>query len=184
MRQFPPDRGAEAAFVGRSNAGKSSAINAISGRRNLARVSKLPGRTQQINFFSLGDGQRLVDLPGYGYARAPVATKARWQRLIEDYLRHRQSLCGLVLLMDIRHPLAALDGQILDWCNAVQLSVHILLTKADKMSRGAAMAVQHDVVKRVRERYGAGGNFSVQIFSALKATGVADVRARLCEWLQ
>ncbi len=131
------DTGYEIAFAGRSNAGKSSAINTLTNQKQLARASKKPGRTQMINFFSLGNpDQRLVDLPGYGYAAVPEDMKRVWQKELENYLIHRQSLQGLVLLMDIRHPLQHFDTMMLEWAHSRKLFVHILLTKADKMNRG------------------------------------------------
>jgi len=159
--QLPADRGAEVAFAGRSNAGKSSALNAITDQKALARVSKTPGRTQQINVFPVGDAileaaivdrhdsdheivdrhdpaYRLIDLPGYGYAKAPPAMRAHWQEALPRYLETRKSLRGLILIMDVRHAMGPLDTQMLDWCAAANLAVHVLLSKADKISRGAA----------------------------------------------
>ncbi len=176
----PPDEGAEVAFAGRSNAGKSSALNVISGQRALARTSKTPGRTQQINFFDLGDTMRLVDLPGYGYARVPVAMKEKWQRSLTEYLQTRQSLRGLILLMDCRHPLNNYDRQMLMWCADGGLATHILLTKSDKLKRGPASSGLLAVRKRLPEFH---PQASVQLFSALKKTGVDEARAVLNSWL-
>ncbi len=176
-RDLPPDAGAEVAFAGRSNAGKSSAINAITGQRGLARTSKTPGRTQLINLFELDSERRLVDLPGYGFARVPVAVKRHWQALLESYLTERECLRGLVLMMDIRHPLTDFDRQMLAWMQPTGVAVHILLTKADKLSRGAGQKVLHQVRREL------GDTATVQIFSALKNEGVDTARAHLAAWL-
>lgn len=175
--QFLPDTGREVAFAGRSNAGKSSAINVIVARRNLARTSKTPGRTQLINFFALADDQRLVDLPGYGFARVPDRVRDHWRRLMEAYFRERRSLAGLMLIMDCRRPLMDFDVQMLDWAAHMGRPVHILLTKADKLSRGKASATLHAVRRDVDEGVG------VQLFSALKGTGVAEARVALDRFL-
>ncbi len=180
IRTAPPDQGREVAFAGRSNAGKSSALNAISGVRSLARTSKTPGRTQLLNFFSLDAGRRLVDLPGYGYARVPEAVKLQWQAAIAEYLQKRTALCGLILVMDVRHPLTDQDLQMLRWCEAAQLRVHILLTKADKLNRGPGMAVLQKVRKDL-EAYRL--PVSLQLFSALKHAGVDEARELLKSWL-
>ena len=180
LAQLPPDRGAEVAFAGRSNAGKSSALNALTGRRGLARTSKTPGRTQQINFFDLDPEHRLVDLPGYGYARVSRALQARWQALMAAYLEQRRSLKGLVLLTDVRHPLTEGDRQLLEWCRQARLPVHVLLTKADKLSRGRALAVLEQLKARLAEPY---PELSMQLFSAQKKTGVDQARARVVHWL-
>ncbi|WJW75463.1 ribosome biogenesis GTP-binding protein YihA/YsxC [Thiohalobacter sp. IOR34] len=181
LSQAPPDEGREAAFAGRSNAGKSSALNAISGQRALARTSKTPGRTRLINFFQVTGEARLVDLPGYGYAKVSQKVKAEWQRHLAEYLERRRSLAGLILLMDIRHPLTEADLQMLGWAQAAGLPVHILLTKADKLKRGPAQAALLGVRKALRE---AGIEASVQLFSALKKTGLDEVRALLSDWLE
>lgn len=179
-RQLPADVGAEAAFAGRSNAGKSSAINALCEQKRLAQISKTPGRTRALNFFRVDDGRMLVDLPGYGYAQAPAAMRTQWKMLIEHYLNRRQSLRGLVLVMDIRHPLTDYDWQLLMWCQARALPVHILLTKADKLSRGAAASSLQSVRRSLRTR---DTNASLQTFSTLKRHGVEEARAVLDAWL-
>ena len=182
LRQLPADEGLEVAFAGRSNAGKSSALNAITGISSLARTSKTPGRTQQINFFRLDETRYLVDLPGYGYAKVPERIKQHWQHTLECYLQTRASLRGLILVMDIRHPLKEFDRQMLLWCQQVDMPVHILLTKADKLKRGAAQRSLREVESHLRgihlEQAG------VQTFSSLKRCGIEQVQARLDEWLE
>lgn len=178
--QCPPDQGWEVAFAGRSNAGKSSAINSLTGNRKLARTSKTPGRTQLINFFSVGEQQRLVDLPGYGFAKVPEAVKREWTRQLESYLQQRQSLRGLVLLMDVRHPLQAFDQQMLGWAMAADMPVHILLTKADKLKKGPASNNLLQVRRQLQDR---SDMISVQLFSALKHTGHKELRQVLDAWL-
>ena len=175
-----PDIGREAAFAGRSNAGKSSSLNLLTGQRQLARVSKTPGRTQMINFFEVEPDRYLVDLPGYGYARVPEAIRRHWGALLERYLRERQALRGLLLLMDIRHPLTELDQRMLDCCVARELPTHILLTKADKLSRGAAQSALHQVRKALWTDH---PQATVQLFSATTRQGVEEAHARLDEWL-
>jgi GTP-binding protein len=181
LNQAPPDIGAEVAFAGRSNAGKSSAINTITGQKGLARTSKTPGRTQQLIFFSLDQARRLVDLPGYGYAKVPLAVQSQWQQTLERYLHTRESLRGLVLMMDIRHPLTAFDQHLLTWCQLSNMPVHILLTKADKLSRGQGCATLQQVQKQVTQEYT--GEITIQLFSALKSQGIAEAKARLDHWL-
>jgi GTP-binding protein len=176
----PPDTGAEIAFAGRSNAGKSSALNAIVRQRALARASKTPGRTRQINFFRLDDKLRLVDLPGYGYARVPERVKIEWQRHLAEYLRTRASLRGLVLLMDCRHPLTEYDQQMLLWCAAAELPVHVLLTKSDKLKRGPATASLLAVRHRLGELH---DRATAQLFSALRKQGVDQAREVISRWL-
>jgi GTP-binding protein len=167
------DTGYEIAFAGRSNAGKSSAINALTNQKQLARASKKPGRTQMINFFSLGNpDQRLVDLPGYGYAAVPEAMKIVWQKELENYLIHRKSLQGLVLLMDIRHPLQHFDVMMLEWAYSRHLFVHVLLTKADKLNRGPASKVLLDVQQQLKKMK---LNFSIQLFSSLNKQGLEEL---------
>lgn len=180
LAQAPPDAGAEVAFAGRSNAGKSSAINALTGIGALARTSKTPGRTQHLVFFALDGTRRLVDLPGYGYARVSEQVKRQWQQTLEDYLHHRRSLQGLVLVMDIRHPLTDYDQQMLQWCAGAGLAVHVLLTKADKLKRnGANQALFH--VRRTAGRLCPGA--TVQTFSALRRAGVEELHRVLDTWL-
>ena len=167
------DTGYEIAFAGRSNAGKSSAINALTNQKQLARASKRPGRTQMINFFSLGNpDQRLVDLPGYGYAAVPEAMKIVWQKELENYLIHRKSLQGLVLLMDIRHPLQHFDVMMLEWAHSRHLFVHVLLTKSDKLNRGPASKVLLDVQQQLKKMK---LNFSIQLFSSLNKQGLEEL---------
>ena len=175
---FPADSGREVAFVGRSNSGKSTAVNAIAGARKLARVSKTPGRTQLINFFALDEERRLVDLPGYGFARAAPAVQARWQRLIETYLRDRASLVGLVLTVDARRGLMQLDDQLLRWLESHRdLPVAVLLTKADKLARAAALDVERATAAAL------GAKPFVARFSALTGDGVDEARGWLDERL-
>lgn len=176
----PADSGMEVAFAGRSNSGKSSALNALTNRKALSRVSKTPGRTQHLIFFQLDDQRRLVDLPGYGYARVPLKVKQQWQSAMETYLNQRQSLRGLILLMDIRHPLTDFDKQMLNWCQQCQMPVHILLTKADKLKRGAAL----NTLMQVKRTLSEDANISLQLFSASKKTGVDEARAMLDNWLE
>ncbi len=192
LSQLPPDEGYEVAFVGRSNVGKSSALNAITRRRSLARTSKTPGRTQQINFFTLDESRRLVDLPGYGYAKVPEAVKRHWQAVLGRYLSGRKSLCGIIILMDIRRPLTDFDIQMLDFCHQSGVPACVLLTKADKLKRGPASAVMHQVKSILQEDYseltprtgGGKQSFSVHLFSALKKQGVDAVHRQLDAWLQ
>jgi GTP-binding protein len=178
--QFPQDAKIEIAFAGRSNVGKSSAINAIANRRKLARTSKTPGRTQQINFFSLGDTARLVDLPGYGFAQVPLAVKNKWQKTIHTYLAERQNLIVLVLLMDIRHPLTDLDQQMIAWASDSDLPTQVLLTKADKLKRGKAATT---VLKVEKELSKIKGQFAVEPFSSLSYIGVEAMRKQMAEWV-
>jgi GTP-binding protein len=173
--QCPPDFGAEVAFVGRSNAGKSSAINAITHRQGLARTSKTPGRTRLLNFFELLPGKRLVDLPGYGYASGPASERRTWQPLI-DALHARASLHGLFVIVDARRGLAAGDAGLLEWA-APEHRVHVLLAKADKLNRSEAGQALRDAMGVL------GARGSVQLFSALKGTGVAEAEDTLAAWL-
>lgn len=182
IRECPPEEGVEVAFAGRSNAGKSSAINTLTNNGKLARTSKTPGRTQLINFFDLSTSQRLVDLPGYGYAKVSRDMKEQWQRYLSEYLHSRKCLAGLVLLMDIRHPLQEFDTTMLNWAAEVEMPVHILLTKADKLSRGNAGSVLLDVKKEMKAA-GLSDLVSAQTFSALKNTGVDTLKLKLQEWL-
>lgn len=177
---LPPDTGREVAFAGRSNAGKSSALNLLTGQRSLARTSKTPGRTQLLNVFEVAPEHYLVDLPGYGYAQVPEATRRHWQMLIGQYLRKRSALRGLLLLVDVRHPLTALDRQLLLFRAESGLAAHILLTKADKLSRGKAMAALHQLQATLRTDF---PGISAQLFSSLSGEGADQARAQLDEWL-
>lgn len=178
--QLPPDLGYEVAFAGRSNAGKSSALNCLTGIKSLARTSKTPGRTQLINLFSIDEERRLVDLPGYGYAKVALQVKLEWQKNLAHYLDARQSLKGLILLMDIRHPLKDLDQMMIDWALNRELPVHILLTKADKLSRSEVK----NIVIKVRLHYALADHLiSVQSFSSLKKEGVSDLITQLNHWM-
>ena len=183
LKQCPDDVGCEVAFAGRSNAGKSSAINTLTRNKNLARTSKTPGRTQMINFFQLGEDRRLVDLPGYGYAKVPVAMKAQWDRHMAEYLQARKSLGGLILLMDIRHPLQDYDRQMLNWAAQAGLPVHILLTKSDKLKRGPAQSTLLKVERFLREMDPGITLLTVQTFSSLKKLGLPELEAQLNHWL-
>lgn len=179
VEHLPADEGFEVAFAGRSNAGKSSALNCLTGIKQLARTSKTPGRTQLINLFSLDDQRRLVDLPGYGYAKVAQQVKQDWQKNLAHYLEVRQCLKGLVLLMDCRHPLKDLDKMMVDWSLDRELPVHILLTKSDKLSRSE---VKNTVLK-VRRHYQLMEEFiTVQAFSSLKKEGVDELITKLNEW--
>lgn len=178
----PADHGAEVAFAGRSNAGKSSAINTLTGNRKLARTSKTPGRTQLINFFDLDQNRRLVDLPGYGYAKVSRGMKEQWQKHLFDYLQRRESLRCLVLLMDIRHPLQDLDTELLNWAVQVEMPVHILLTKSDKLRAGQRKSTVLKVQKHLREA-AVDDLVTVQAFSSLKKEGLSELEAVLGGWL-
>ena len=183
LQQCPSEEGAEVAFAGRSNAGTSSAINRLTDNGKLARTSKTPGRTQLINFFSLGTPTlRLVDLPGYGYAKVPLATKNEWQKHLSAYLEKRESLMGLVLLMDIRHPLQNFDVMMLQWAGDIGMPLHILLTKADKLKRGAAKTALLQVRQHVQKE-GLQELASVQLFSAQNGDGVPELEQKLSGWL-
>jgi GTP-binding protein len=176
-----PATPAEIAFVGRSNAGKSSAINTLTNHTRLAYVSKTPGRTQHINFFELANGAFMVDLPGYGYAQVPEAIRTHWVRLLGDYLQHRAQLIGLVMIMDIRHPLKALDVQMLDFFALTGRPVHILLSKADKLSKNdqiKSLSAVKQALKPFTERQ----QVSVQLFSSLKKQGMAEVETVVAGW--
>ncbi len=173
--QAPPDGGREVAFAGRSNAGKSSALNALTTQNRLARTSKQPGRTQQLNFFALDEQRRLVDLPGYGYAKVPLEVKRHWHKAIEGYFARRQSLTGLVVIMDVRHPLTEFDRQMIAWCVHRQLPARLVLTKADKLKRGPAQAT----LLQVRRETEALGPITAQLFSATKRSGIEELQAWL-----
>lgn len=181
VEQCPADAGREVAFAGRSNAGKSSAINALCHQSALARTSKTPGRTQQLIFFMLDEARRLVDLPGYGYAKVPDAVKRDWQHHMAAYLEQRESLAGLVVVMDIRHPLTDFDLQMLHWGGRADLPMLVLLTKADKLKSGAARSTQLTVERAVSDLV---GRIEVMLFSALKRQGVDALQGRLDRWLQ
>ncbi len=178
LAQCPEDEGAEIAFCGRSNAGKSSAINALTDQRGLARTSKTPGRTQLINFFTLNDETKLVDLPGYGYAKVPISVKEHWHQHLDEYLRNRKSLRAMVLLMDIRHPLKEFDNMMIQWSIDSGLPLHILLTKADKLKRGG----QQNGLLGVRKQLPV--EITVQIFSATKKIGIKELKKSLTNWLE
>lgn len=183
LQQCPEDSGCEVAFAGRSNAGKSSAINTLTRNKGLARTSKTPGRTQLINHFEIESDKRIVDLPGYGYAKVPKAIKAKWDRNLAEYLQMRRSLVGLILLMDIRHPLQEFDQQMLNWAAQAGLPVHILLTKADKLKRGPATNALLGVEKLLRDMDPGYTLLSAQIFSSLKKTGLPELEQLLSQWL-
>lgn len=176
----PSDIGSEVAFAGRSNAGKSSAINTLTDNKKMAKTSKTPGRTQLINFFTITDQQRLVDLPGYGFAKVPLQVKFEWQKHLEEYLRHRMSLKGLILLMDCRHPMQDFDRMMLDWAHNSNMPVHILLTKADKLKKGPAKNTLLSVQKELES---IPGNVSAQLFSSMKRTGLSSLKTVLAGWL-
>lgn len=180
LSQLPSDQGAEVAFIGRSNAGKSSAMNTITGIKGLARTSKTPGRTQMINFFSVDGQRRLVDLPGYGYAKVPRTMQERWGNNINEYLQTRQSLQGLFLIMDIRHPLRDLDQQLIHWTVDCNLPLHILLTKADKLSKNEVRNTLESVSDAL-EVYG--DTVSVQVFSSNDRAGLDEAVNVLNDWL-
>lgn len=180
-RDFPPDEGLEVAIAGRSNVGKSSAINTLLNRKKLARTSSTPGRTQQVIFYALGEpDRRLVDLPGYGYAKVPAEVKAGWAELMEGYLHGRRSLAGLVLVMDIRRPLQAFDQQLLDWADFFDLPLHVLLTKADRAKKNEARRNAEWLAADLASRF---PEVTVQQFSAAKGTGTEVLRQRLADWL-
>lgn len=180
LRDLPLDSVAEVAFVGRSNAGKSSAINTLAGRVRLAHVSKTPGRTQHLNYFIVKPGKYLVDLPGYGFAKAPESIRSQWEGLLGPYLQKREPLVGLVMIMDARHPLTDLDRRMLDWFLPTGRPVHVLLSKADKLSRQEQTRVLRQVKQAMSEW---GGRCSVQLFSSLKKTGVEACEDVLGRWL-
>jgi GTP-binding protein len=182
LRDLPQDAVREVAFAGRSNAGKSSAINALAGRVRLAYVSKTPGRTQHLNYFTLAEGRYFVDLPGYGYAKAPAEIRAQWEGLIGPYLSKRQQLAGLVVIMDIRRPLTDLDLRLIDWFRPTGRPIHILLSKADKVSRQEQTKILRSV-KAELATWGGAELYSVQLFSSLKKTGVEEAESVLAGWL-
>lgn len=179
LRDLPPHGGKEVAFAGRSNAGKSSAINTLANHTRLAFTSKTPGRTQHINYFALSDDSFIVDLPGYGYAQVPPDVQQHWEHLLSQYLQTREALCGLVVIMDARHPLTPLDEQMLDWFAPTGKPVHVLLTKSDKLSRQQATLTLNRVKSFLAEHF---PFCSVQLFSSLKKTGVDEAEAVIAKW--
>lgn len=181
LHQLPADEGIEVAMAGRSNAGKSSVLNRITQQHSLARVSKTPGRTQMINIFVIDQHRRLVDLPGYGFAKVPIAAKRKWQKTVDAYLGRRESLYGLLLIMDIRHPLKDMDVQLLEYCDEVGLAVHILLNKADKLSKSLAVQTMHQVKAALANHRHA---ISIQCFSATKGDGMKELLTVLNSWYQ
>ncbi len=180
LRDLPADSQCEVAFAGRSNSGKSSAINTLANHSRLAFVSKTPGRTQHLNYFRLDDGKYLVDLPGYGFAKAPEEIRSQWEGLLAPYLRHREALRGLVLIMDSRHPLTELDLRMLAWFAPTGKPIHVLLSKADKLTRDEQARSLGQVQAALNDL---GGNCSVQLFSSLKKTGIPEAELALACWL-
>jgi len=178
LQQLPPDEGFEVAFAGRSNAGKSSAINALTDQKSLARTSKTPGRTQQIVIFDIDEDRRIADLPGYGYAKVPAKLKAHWRQVMQKYFEQRQCLKGVVLVMDIRHPMREFDEQMLHWCSISGLPCHLLLTKSDKLKRGPAQAA----VLKVRKMLPPVA--TAQVFSSKSRAGLTELISRLNEWYE
>jgi GTP-binding protein len=181
LRDLPRHGGREVAFVGRSNAGKSSAINTLANHTRLAFTSKTPGRTQHLNYFALGDGNFLVDLPGYGYAKVPPDVQRHWEQLLGEYLQTREELAGLVIIMDARHPLTELDENMLDWFAPSGKPVHILLTKSDKLSRQQATLTLNRVKSHLTEYF---PQCTVQLFSSLKKIGMEEAEGVIAGWLQ
>ncbi|OTA15446.1 ribosome biogenesis GTP-binding protein YsxC [Xenorhabdus vietnamensis] len=179
IRHLPQDVGIEVAFAGRSNAGKSSALNALTRQKSLARTSKTPGRTQLINLFEVEEGVRLVDLPGYGYAEVPEEMKRKWQKALGEYLQKRECLLGLVVLMDIRHPLKDLDMQMIEWAIVMQVPVMVLLTKADKLASGARKS---QLAKVRQELASLDGDIQIEYFSVLKKIGIDKLEQKLDLW--
>jgi len=180
IRRLPEDSGIEVAFAGRSNAGKSSALNTLTNQRGLARVSKTPGRTQLINIFEVAPNRRLVDLPGYGFAKVPIEMKKKWQKALGEYLEKRECLKGLVILMDIRHPLKDLDMDLIQWAADSDLPILALLTKCDKLSQGKRSAEVLQVKKALSSL---NADITVQAFSSLKYTGLEQANGIICQWL-
>ncbi len=180
LRDLPIDAIAEVAFAGRSNVGKSSAINALADHTRLAFVSKIPGRTQHLNFFALGEGRYFVDLPGYGFAKAPEEVRRQWEGLLAPYLRHRSPLAGLILIMDSRHPLTELDRHMLEWFAPTGKPIHVLLSKADKLTGQEQRSLLHDMEAALTE---ISGNCSVQLFSSLKRMGIGEAEKIIGNWL-
>ncbi len=180
LRDLPGDSQCEVAFAGRSNSGKSSAINTLANHTRLAFVSKTPGRTQHLNYFRLEDGKYFVDLPGYGFAKAPAEIRSQWEGLLAPYLRHREALCGLVLIMDSRHPLTELDLQMLGWFAPTGKPIHVLLSKADKLTRQEQALALREVQRVLNE---IGSHCTVQLFSSLKKSGISQAEGVLGGWL-
>lgn len=181
IRGLPPADGAEVAFVGRSNAGKSSAINALSQRTRMAFASKTPGRTQHINFFRVAPERYLVDLPGYGYAAVPNSARAHWHELVGGYLRKRSSLCGVIVIMDVRHPLTKLDLQLLDWIAPTGVPAHVLLTKTDKLTRHKADSTLREVVAALAARP---SGTTAQLFSSTRKIGIVEATRQIHRWFE
>jgi GTP-binding protein len=177
---LPRPHGAEVAFAGRSNAGKSSAINALSQRNRMAFVSKTPGRTQHINFFSVGPERYLVDLPGYGYAAVPASARAHWHELVGGYLQTRECLNGVILIMDVRHPLRELDEQLIEWVQPSGVPVHILLSKSDKLGQQKANATLREVNAALAQRF---PNCTAQLFSSTRKIGIVEAARQIQRWL-
>ncbi len=180
MNTLPPELGFEVAFAGRSNSGKSSTLNALCQQKSLARTSKTPGRTQLINFFGLADGKYLVDLPGYGYAKVPEKVKREWQRFIESYLTTRFTLCGLVIVMDIRRPMLEHDLNMLNWAESRNLPTHVVLNKSDKLKKGRAKSALLKTQQQLKQYQ---HPVSSQMLSAFKKTGLDELRRQLDSWL-
>ncbi len=180
LKDIPADVGYEVAFAGRSNAGKSSAINTLTSQNKLARTSKTPGRTQLLNFFQVTPEAHLVDLPGYGFAKVSIKIKEAWQKNMADYLNHREALQGVIVMMDVRRPLTDYDIQMLEWCTAANLPTHCLITKADKLKRGAAMNTLLKVRRVLEAEYPVA---TAQLFSSLKKTGIDEAHTVLDRWL-
>ena len=184
LSKCPPDEGIEIAFAGRSNAGKSTALNTLTKNKKLAKTSKTPGRTQLINFFSLTENQRLVDLPGYGYAKVPLEIKKKWDINLSNYLRYRQSLKGLILMMDCRHPLTRYDQQMLDWSSQTDINIHILLTKADKERNNALNATLNHVNQFIMETQKPLKTVTAQLFSSKTKLGLTQLEEQINFWFQ
>jgi len=184
LSKCPPDDGIEIAFAGRSNAGKSTALNTLTKNKKLAKTSKTPGRTQLINFFSLTESQRLVDLPGYGYAKVPLEIKKKWDINLSNYLRYRQSLKGLILMMDCRHPLTRYDQQMLDWSSKTDINIHILLTKADKEKNNALKNTMNHVNQFIMETQKPLKTVTAQLFSSKTKLGLTQLEEQIKFWFQ
>jgi GTP-binding protein len=177
---LPSDEGYEVAFAGRSNSGKSSALNVLCGQKKLARTSRTPGRTQHLVVFNLDSERRLMDLPGFGYAKVAKGLRSHWEQELPDYLESRQSLAGLVMLMDVRHPLKPQEEVLIEWCSSCGVSMRILINKADKVSRGEGLNVLSSVNRRIAM---SSGTISAQLFSATKQQGVEDAWCAIEKWL-